>query len=716
MRKQLMTGVAAAAICLGLASCSRYDYTLISEGEQAYVNYENAFIEKFGEPAPDQTWGFGGSSTKATRSITNPAVAEASQPYTETWVTNYLATATEVNSTNATDNYDNGTNVSVQWNINSDGKLKYITDNYSNYTYDWFSFTKATKEEFEWYGKNIKPLFDNCGWNWNYNSDTSLAQKILDKLSEYNGDYNYWGITITRESGWVADPTFVRNFKITGTWDGSINVVATEGYTDGVKNGYERTVVVTGTWNLTAEQRVGSLGRIIVANGGKINLAAGSNLNSVNGAQIVVLPGGEITGEGTVAFNNGTSTELLSYNGGTIDVGKFNNNGGDFYNYGTLKAGTMDGGAGNSHYYNHGIVNIGQTGSSANLRLYNACQFYCSGNMRIRNYEGIGGSSLICDGELMLSSSEDGTSEPTYVGLAAGALVRCGTLNNNGTTWTGPTSGYAVLDVIDKFTYLNNNVGDFSNNIYLCAGTWDNIVGGNRNCTAKQAFWGLKEQYYEIIGIINSSTVKIVGKTTNEKDELIPTDVDFQVGVKGCTPGFRGKPEPETIRIIAEDLSASEGSDFDFNDVVFDVQLNWPSEGRHTITLQAAGGKLPLCIGVLDDDYEVHKLFGVSLNTMVNTEDWTAHKDPVTFTIDVQYGSGNINNLPIWVQKGSDWVLLTAHKGKAASKIAVSTDYKWVKELKDISNAYKNFDTYVTNCTPEWWKDNKDDSLIYNAQ
>ena len=710
-----MTGVAAAAICLGLASCSRFDYTLISEGEQAYVNYENAFIEKFGEPAPDQTWGFGGSSTKATRSITNPAVAEASQPYTETWVTNYLATATEVNSTNATDNYDNGTNVSVQWNINSDGKLKYITDNYSNYTYDWFSFTKATKEEFEWYGKNIKPLFDNCGWNWNYNSDTSLAQKILDKLSEYNGDYNYWGITITRESGWVADPTFVRNFKITGTWDGSINVVATEGYTDGVKNGYERTVVVTGTWNLTAEQRVGSLGRIIVANGGKINLAAGSNLNSVNGAQIVVLPGGEITGEGTVAFNNGTSTELLSYNGGTIDVGKFNNNGGDFYNYGTLKAGTMDGGAGNSHYYNHGIVNIGQTGSSANLRLYNACQFYCSGNMRIRNYEGIGGSSLICDGELMLSSSEDGTREPTYVGLAAGALVRCGTLNNNGTTWTGPTSGYAVLDVIDKFTYLNNKVGDFSNNIYLCAGTWDNIVGGNRNCTAKQAFWGLKEQYYEIIGIINSSTVKIVGKTTNEKDELIPTSEDFQVGVKGCTPGFRGKPEPEAIRIIAEDLSASEGSDFDFNDVVFDVKMNWPAEGKHTITLQAAGGKLPLCIGVLDDDYEVHKLFGVSLNTMVNTEDWTAHKDPVTFTIDGQYG--NIVDLPIWVQKGSDWVQLTAPKGKAASKIAVSTDYKWVKELQDISKAYKNFDTYVTSGTPaEWWKDNKDDSLIYNAQ
>ena len=115
--------------------------------------------------------------------------------------------------------------------------------------------------------------------------------------------------------------------------------------------------------------------------------------------------------------------------------------------------------------------------------------------------------------------------------------------------------------------------------------------------------------------------------------------------------------------------------------------------------------------------HEVHNLFGVSLNTMVNTEDWTAHKDPVPFIIDGQYGSWNINNLPIWVQKGSDWVLLTAPKGKAASKIAVSTDYKWVKELQDITNAYRQFDTYVTTGKPaKWWESDKNDTYIYNAQ
>ena len=712
MRKQLMTGVAAAAICLGFASCSRYDFTPINEGEQAYANYENAFIEKFGEPAPDQTWGFGSSDTKATRSITSPTVATASQPYNEKWVADYLTTATEVNSTNAVDDADDGKNVKCEWYPNGGGKLSPLMNNYNYCVYEGSPVTQNDKD---WYTKNILPLLTACNNNW---YGTEYAYTILMKLKEYTGDYNYWGLNVVSEGGWVPDPNYVRNFKITDTWNGPINVVESEGLNGTTKTNSERTVVVKGKWNLTEDQKVGSLGRIIVADGGEIVVSSGKTLSSVNEAQIVVLPGGKITGDGTVAFHNGTSSDLVSYNGGTFDVGTFNNNGGDFYNYGTLKAGTMDGGAGNSHYYNHGIVNIGQTGSSANLRLYNACQFYCSGNMHIRNYEGIGGSSLICNGELMLSTSYDGTGEPTYVGLAAGALVQCGTLNNNGTTWTGPTSGYAVLDVIDRITFINNNVGDFSNNIYLCAGTWDNILnaGNYAKNTAKEAFFGKKAEYYSVEGIINNNTVKIITKSTNEKDEVIPTD-NYEAGVKGCTPGFRGKvvEEPKPIRVIAEDLSASEGSDFDFNDVVFDIQLNWPAQGQHTITLQAAGGKLPLRIGELEDENEVHKLFGVNINTMVNTEDWTAHKDPYKFTISGTYESEK--EIPIWVRKGNTWCELTAERGRAASKIAVSTDYQWVKELNDISKAYSDFDTYVGSGTPtEWWKNNKENSLIYNAK
>lgn len=170
------------------------------------------------------------------------------------------------------------------------------------------------------------------------------------------------------------------------------------------------------------------------------------------------------------------------------------------------------------------------------------------------------------------------------------------------------------------------------------------------------------------------------------------------------------------IRIIAEDLSASEGSDFDFNDVVFDVKYAHPVWNKITIILQAAGGKLPLCIGQIDDAHEVHNLFGVDVNTMVNTEDWTAHKNPVTFVIDGQYGSWNIKDLPIYVKKGNDWCELKAEQGKAASKIGVPTTFKWVKELKDIEPIYTKFKEYVSDPTIKWWETISDESQIYNAQ
>ena len=66
-----MTGIAA-AICLGFSSCSKFDFTPITHGEEVYESYETAFVNKFGEPAPEQTWGCGTStSTRAalTRSI-----------------------------------------------------------------------------------------------------------------------------------------------------------------------------------------------------------------------------------------------------------------------------------------------------------------------------------------------------------------------------------------------------------------------------------------------------------------------------------------------------------------------------------------------------------------------------------------------------------------------------------------------------------------------
>ena len=447
-----MTGVAAAAICLGLASCSRFDYTLISEGEQAYVNYENAFIEKFGEPAPDQTWGFGSADAN------NGGVAQGA--------------ATRTANTN-----------SNQW-ANTYNVPAEITDAERKYVMDWFAtHTKAEGEP-------------------------------LDVKNYFIQHVGY------------SDDQYTVNNNVYEKFENNQEIFRTETSTVNSKNQMD----------------------FIYAN---LN-ADGSERDHVNN------------------FNAGSGNIILMENSETKYGFGFHDSWGSIDNYVT------------------------------------------------QNY-------------FMAEIDVPGVGKGWYVGLD---------YQTKKTTWNGHT-----------------------------------------------------QQNYV------SAFLQPDGKYTDRVLKIVPAIL------KG------------DIRIIAEDLSASEGSDFDFNDVVFDVKYGYPEWNKTTIILQAAGGKLPLRIGVLDDEHEVHKLFGVSLNTMVNTEDWTAHKDPVPFIIDGQYGSWNINNLPIWVQKGSDWVLLTAPQGKAASKIAVSTDYKWVKELQDISKAYKNFDTYVKSGNPtEWWKDNKDDTYIYNAQ
>ena len=447
-----MTGVAAAAICLGLASCSRFDYTLISEGEQAYVNYENAFKEKFGEPAPDQTWGFGSADANG------GGVAQGA--------------ATRTANTNST-----------QW-ANTYNVPAEITDAERKYVMDWFAtHTKAEGEP-------------------------------LDVKNYFIQHVGY------------SDDQYTVNNNVYEKFENNQEIFRTETSTVNSKNQMD----------------------FIYAN---LN-ADGSERDHVNN------------------FNAGSGNIILMENSETKYGFGFHDSWGSIDNYVT------------------------------------------------QNY-------------FMAEIDVPGVGKGWYVGL----------------------------DYQTKKTTRN----------------------------------GHTQQDYV------SAFLQPDGKYTDRVLKIVPA-------ILKCD-----------IRIIAEDLSASEGSDFDFNDVIFDVKYEYPVWNKTTIILQAAGGKLPLRIGVLDEEHEVHKLFGVSLNTMVNTEDWTAHKAPVTFTIDGQFGSWNINNLPIWVQKGSDWVELTAPKGKAESKIAVSTDYKWVKELQDISKAYKNFDTYVTNSTPtEWWKNNKHDTYIYNAQ
>ena len=88
MKKYLMTGIAALAMGGMFTSCS-HDMSLYNgnQSEQVLTNYEQAFVNAYGEPAANQTWGFGETTVAGTRGMTrsNPGV-------------DYPATSTGINA------------------------------------------------------------------------------------------------------------------------------------------------------------------------------------------------------------------------------------------------------------------------------------------------------------------------------------------------------------------------------------------------------------------------------------------------------------------------------------------------------------------------------------------------------------------------------------------------------------------------------------------
>ncbi len=162
----------------------------------------------------------------------------------------------------------------------------------------------------------------------------------------------------------------------------------------------------------------------------------------------------------------------------------------------------------------------------------------------------------------------------------------------------------------------------------------------------------------------------------------------------------------EWARIICEDLSVNQATDFDFNDVVFDVRIN-TAKTKAQIRLKAAGGTLPLTIGWNGEagtsytEFEVHNMYDVATNVMVNThaKNGVDGKADIEKTLTGTFNS--YNDIKIMVQKRGEWHEITAHTGQPASKILVKTSYVWCNERRNISDVYngktyaKSFDDYV---------------------
>ena len=217
-----------------------------------------------------------------------------------------------------------------------------------------------------------------------------------------------------------------------------------------------------------------------------------------------------------------------------------------------------------------------------------------------------------------------------------------------------------------------------------------------------------------LMSLINDGWLPVKDKNLREWVKVGKSDGYFSDWIVTLTNAEKQVDEQYDLMIIAEDLSASEAGDFDFNDVVLQVKYG-TSTSPTKVKMTHAGGTLPLVItgadGVIDETFEVHDLFGVGRNQMVNTG-WGPNCNPVIitdkgFNVSIANATEANTNLRLFVFKGGEWLEMKAPKGEPASKLAVDMDYEVLGERISIKTAYEDFVPWATRTgfKSKWWKD-----------
>ena len=179
---------------------------------------------------------------------------------------------------------------------------------------------------------------------------------------------------------------------------------------------------------------------------------------------------------------------------------------------------------------------------------------------------------------------------------------------------------------------------------------------------------------------------------------------------------------------MCEDLGNT--YDYDFNDVVFDATNN--GNGDWTIAIQAAGGTMPIYVGVTPGtvkngvSMEAHNLMGgPNSGTPLNVDGNTKYAPAI---YHITCNSNNAKDIPIYVVSGSNvagdvtssnyQIGGPDQKGtnNAPQKFAVPTYVHWMKECQFIEWGYDLFPSWVNNekAGETWYTHVADASKIYN--
>lgn len=407
-------------------------------------------------------------------------------------------------------------------------------------------------------------------------------------------------------------------------------------------------------------------------------------------------------------------------NAGELEVAKWSNVG-ELYNGGTLKITDTDvhndakiysngdatiefpnGGDLKSTCDIHGTIKV-----TGNLKIQNSTSKYICGidaTGTVENVDGPFYTSYVKADKFTVDGNE------TY--LLAGGHIKANTVHvyNSGCSIKAAAGSTALIEAKD-FIFANDN--DFertvSDNVYFqISGSID--MTGVTNGSVKE-----KRKYNNA-----SDYIAVNGNPNNKLNSGTATGSPACGNAWSVGNTTTPDPDPDTnwtfvARVFAEDLSASTGSDFDFNDVVFDV-YNHNTENNAKLVIRAAGGTLPLTVA----GKEVHAAFaeanpgaGINTSTMINTGGYGSVNNMACpeIPMNTKYNSmADVKGIQIAVEKtiseiASDWFDLTAEVGKPAAKFAVSEQIDWCNERQYIEDKYTGFGNWVRSGASDtrWW-------------
>lgn len=223
----------------------------------------------------------------------------------------------------------------------------------------------------------------------------------------------------------------------------------------------------------------------------------------------------------------------------------------------------------------------------------------------------------------------------------------------------------------------------------------------------------------QILDAINNPNYKSISSISIKGylygDKHCDGDDNYTDWIVRISPAKERESSELVVRIIAEDLNAQaansaaapdglEESDWDFNDVVFDVR--YTSETTAMVKIVGAGGILPLYVA----GNEVHQLLGQAGPDEEGHYKIQNSGTSQEFEVTGIQKSNRGSDIPVFVKRpstsGGDVTLeLKAPVGQPAAKICVKPTFKPCAERQDIRVKYPLFSKWVQDANLIWYYD-----------